>query len=182
MARRVVNQEQLVRAARALFLRDADVDMAELAAALAVSRATLYRVAHNRDSVLSDVLWHLADQVLCRARSHRTSGGVEGVLEVTRYFTDQLRAAGAFRAFLRREPETAARVLLSGSLHRRAVHAQRQILLEVPGSCAVHLLDQVAFLYVRIVESALYSELLGGTPLDRRVAEGAARTILLQAS
>lgn len=196
-ARRVVTREQVVLAACELFLRHGGVDMERLAATLAISRATLYRVVRGRDGLLGDVLWLLADRVLVRARQRRAHGGVEGVLEVTRYFVDRLRAATPFRAFLRGEPGTAARVLFGepAGVHRRAVRAQRRILLEVGGEDVTAgwggarpgragpdraALDQVAFLYVRIVESAIYAELLGGAPLDPDLVERAARTVLLQ--
>jgi hypothetical protein len=66
-------------------------------------------------------------------------------------------------------------------VHRRAVSAQKEILLEVDGGpWSTAALDQVAFLYVRIVESTLYAELLTGAPLDQDLAETAARTILLR--
>ncbi|MFI9818454.1 QsdR family transcriptional regulator [Saccharothrix variisporea] len=150
--------------------------MEGVAASLAVSRATLYRVAHSRDALLADALWLLGDRVLDRARQRRTVGGVDGVLQVTREFVGQLHSAAPFRRFLAREPDTAARVLLH-DVHRRAVAAQRDILREVkpwpPGE-----LDQAAFLYVRVVESVLYAELLGGTPLDLGLAERAARSLL----
>lgn len=88
----------------------------------------------------------------------------------------RLNSAAPFRRFLRREPDTAARVLLH-DVHRRAVAAQRDILEGVkrwpPGE-----LDQAAYLYVRLVESVLYAELLGGAPLDLRLAERAARSLL----
>jgi AcrR family transcriptional regulator len=181
--RRVVSQDQVLRGACRFFLRHGRVDMDALATSLAISRATLYRVVHSRDGLLGDVLWVLADRSLARARQERTNGGVEGVLEVTRRFVAELRAAGPFRAFLRGEPETAVRVLFnaSGGVHRRAVSAQKEILLEVDGGpWSTATLDQVAFLYVRIVESALYAELLTGAPLDPDLAETAARTVLLQ--
>ena len=177
-ARRVVSREQVVRGACRFFVRHGGVDMDGLAVSLAVSRATLYRVAHSRDGVLADALWLLADRVLDRARQQRTAGGVDGVLQVTRHFVAQLRTSAPFRQFLCREPETAARVLLNDSVHRRAVAAQRDILREVrPWSPRE--LDQAAFLYVRVVESVLYAELLGGTPLDLDLAERAARSLLV---
>lgn len=182
-ARRVVSQDQVLRGACRFFLRHGRVDMDALATSLAISRATLYRVVHSRDGLLADVLWVFADRLLVRARQERRHGGVEGVLEVTRRFVDELRVAGPFRAFLRGEPETASRVLFdaSGGLHRRAVSAQKEILLEVDGGpWSTAALDQVAFLYVRIVESTIYAELLTGAPLDRELAERAARTVLLQ--
>ncbi|MGM1062264.1 QsdR family transcriptional regulator [Saccharothrix sp. Mg75] len=180
-ARRVVSGEQVVHGACEFFLRHGEVDMDGVARSLAISRATLYRVVHSRDGLLGDVLWRLGERVLDRARRRRRTSGVEGVLEVTRHFVDRLRVAGPFRDFLRDEPETAARVLFTGTgaVHRRAVSAQREILLEVPGDWRPAGLDQVAFLYVRIVESALYAELLGGRPLDPDLTERAARSVLL---
>ncbi|XVV00129.1 QsdR family transcriptional regulator [Actinosynnema sp. CA-248983] len=175
-ARRVVSREQVVRGACRFFVRHGSIDMAGLATGLAVSRATLYRVAHSRDGLLADALWLLADRLLDRARRQRTDGGVDGVLQVTWDFVAQLDSAAPFRRFLCREPATAARVLLH-DVHRRAVAAQRDILRGLkpwpPGE-----LDQAAFLYVRVVESVLYAELLGGTPLDRRLAERVARSLL----
>ncbi|MZE80456.1 QsdR family transcriptional regulator [Streptomyces xinghaiensis] len=183
--RRVISRSEVVRGACRYFLRHGTVDMDALAPALAVSRATLYRVTGSRDALLGDVLWQLADDLLTRARRRRTSAGVDGVLEVTRRFTDGLRRAAPFQHFLRTEPETATRLLTSGVVHRRAVRAQRAILLEAggvspPGSPAdLAELDELAYLYVRVVESALYSELLSSRPPDFARAERAARAVLL---
>ncbi|MCG8914559.1 QsdR family transcriptional regulator [Actinokineospora sp. PR83] len=182
-ARRVVSREQVVLGASRFFLRHGTVDMDRLATALAISRATLYRVVHSRDGLLGDVLWLLAERLLVRARQQRRRGGDDGVLEVTQRFTDQLRGSAPFLAFLRGEPETAARVLFNatGGVHRRAVSAQREILREVHGPGAPwspSALDQLAYLYVRIVESMIYAELLGGAPLDPDLAERAARAVL----
>ena len=177
---RVVSREDVVGGACRFFLRHAGVDMAGVAASLAISRATLYRVVHSRDGLLGDVLWRFAERLLTTARARRRQGGVEGVLEVTRLFSEQLRVAGAFRAFLRSEPETAARVLFTPGVHGRAVEVQKEILVEtgVGAGWSSAALDQAAFLYVRIVESALYAELLGSGRLDSRVVERAARAVL----
>ncbi|GGS57485.1 QsdR family transcriptional regulator [Actinokineospora fastidiosa] len=177
--RRVVDHERVVVGACRFFLRNATVEMDRLAASLAISRATLYRVVHTRDGLLGDVLWRLGDRLLTTARRSRLRGGVDGVLEVTRLFTAQLRAAGPFRAFLLAEPETAARVLFNaaGGVHARAVAAQREILAEA-GAWPADQLDQLAFLYVRIVESALYAELFGSRGVDPALAERAARALL----
>jgi AcrR family transcriptional regulator len=183
--RRVVSHDRVVRSACRFFLRHGMVDMDRLAAGLAISRATLYRVAHSRDVLLTDVLWRLGERELLEARRERRSTGVDGVLEVTRLFMDRLRAAAPFLAFLHAEPETAARVLFnaSGGVHRRVVSMQKEILLETcdtgePWSAAA--LDQTAFLYVRIVESEVYAELLGRGPVDPALAERAARAVLPQ--
>jgi AcrR family transcriptional regulator len=181
--RRVVTRDQVVDGACRFFLRHGTVDMDRLAASLAISRATLYRVVHSRDGLLGDVLWQLGERTLSLARQQRRDEGVDGVLEVTRRFVELLRTAVPFRTFLCHEPETAARVLFNASLglHPRAVSVQREIILEAGGvdeSWSAATLDQVAFLYVRIVESAIYADLLGGVPIDRELAERAARAVL----
>ncbi|GIF71670.1 QsdR family transcriptional regulator [Asanoa siamensis] len=178
---RVVSQERVVRGGCAFFLRHATVDMAALAETLSVSRATLYRVVPGRDPLLGDVLWRFGGRMLARARAQTSSPGIEGVLETTRRFADGVRQAEAFVAFLRAEPATAARVLFTpaGDVHARVVRAQRDILAEAadptwtPGD-----LDGAAFLYVRVIESALYAELLRGRPADPDTAERAARAVL----
>jgi tetracycline repressor-like protein len=177
---RVLTREHVIRGGCQFFVRHGTVDMAELAASLAISRATLYRIVHSRDALLGEVLWLLGDGLLTHARKHG-GDGVDGVLEVTRVFAAQVRAAKPFQVFLRAEPETAARVLLtaSGHVHRHAVQAQREILLE--HACAQWLPtapEQQAYLYVCLAESALYAELLGGVRLDLALTERAARGLL----
>ncbi|MDG4823933.1 QsdR family transcriptional regulator [Asanoa sp. WMMD1127] len=178
---RVVSRERIVEGGCVFFLRHATVDMGGLADSLAVSRATLYRVVHGRDPLLGDVLWRLGEATLARARARTTSPGIEGVLETTRRFAGQLRQAEPFLAFLRAEPATAARVLFTpaGGVHARVVAAQRGILAAAAGvGWSPGDLDSAAYLYVRIIESALYAELLGGGPADPDTAERAARAVL----
>ncbi|GHA88670.1 hypothetical protein EES45_05950 [Streptomyces sp. ADI97-07] len=182
-ARRVVSRGHVVHSACRYFLRHGTVDMEALARDLAISRATLYRVVGSRDGLLADVLWQLADHLLDRARRRRTRGGVDGVLEITRYFVTALRGSAPFRAFLRAEPETARRLLTGGGVHRRAVLAQRAILLEAGEGRPLWPeagVDELAYLYVRVVESALYAELLSSRRLDPALAERAARAVLRQ--
>ncbi len=174
----MVSDDEVARAGCHFFLRYGTVDMERLAAVMCVSRATLYRVTHGRDRLLGEVLWRLAERMLTEARRQRTQSGVDGAIEVTRRFTGQLLAAEPFRRFLATEPEAAARVLLTsaGGLTERIVAAQREIFAEVGlGDAGA----DVAYLYVRIIESALYSELVAGCRTDLAVAHRAARTLLL---
>ncbi|SIR95409.1 QsdR family transcriptional regulator [Micromonospora avicenniae] len=181
-SRRVVSAERVVQGGCAFFLRHATVDMDALAGSLAVSRATLYRVVHSRDRLLGDVLWRLADRLLAQARADTVTTGVDGVLETTRRFAVAVRQARPFRAFLRAEPVTAARVLFTpaGGVHVRVVEAQKAILAAAAADPAWSPadLDGAAFLYVRIVESMLYAELIRGRRADPVTAERAARAVL----
>jgi len=97
--------------------------MYKLATSMAVSRATLYRVATSQDRLLAEVLWRMAERALERARAQRSQDGIEGVLEVVRHFSRQVLASRALRRFVDNEPETLTRVLSDGVVHRRAIRA-----------------------------------------------------------
>jgi hypothetical protein len=179
----VVSERDVVRGGCRFFLRHGTLEMDALAGSLAISRATLYRVVHSRDRLLGDVLWELGEQMLNRARQQRTSSGVDGVIEITHRFCVQLLRAEQFRAFLRAEPKTATRVLFTpaGGVHARAVAAQKEILLEAARCGGLRLtgdLDHLAYLYVRIIESTLYAELLTGQQPDLPLAERTIRSLL----
>jgi len=178
----VISERDVVRGACRFFLRHGTIEMDGLAGSLAISRATLYRVVHSRDRLLGDVLWELGEQILNRARASTTTTGVDGLLEITHRFCTTLLRAQPFRFFLRTEPKTATRVLFtpSGGVHTRAVAAQQEILLEahkdglkLPGDPA-----HLAYLYVRIIESSLYAELLTGQQPDLPLAERTIRSLL----
>ncbi|MEU4237464.1 QsdR family transcriptional regulator [Actinoplanes sp. NPDC026619] len=151
-----------------------------LAAQLAVSRATLYRVAGSRDALLGNALWALGDRLLGQARATRRERGTDGVIEVSRRFYDRMRASRPMRCFVDSEPQTAARVLFtpSGEVHRRAILVQRDIFVETGAGAASPDLFGLAFLYVRIMESVLYSELFSGSDVEFRIAERALRALL----
>jgi hypothetical protein len=181
--RRVISEREVVRGACRFFLLNSTVEMDALAVSLAISRATLYRVVHSRDRLLGDVLWELGEQVLTRARQSTTTTGLDGILETTHRFCTMLLRSEPFRLFLKIEPKTATRVLFTpaGSVHTRAVAAQQEILLDaarrggltLPGDPA-----HLAYLYVRIIESSLYAELLAGQQPDLPLAERTIRSLL----
>ena len=176
--RRVISEDEVALAGCHFFLRHGTVDMDRLAATMCVSRATLYRVTHGRDRLLGEVLWRLAERLLADARVRRVSAGVDGAVEVTRGFVAALLGAEPFRRFLTAEPEAAARILLTsaGGLTDRIVTAQHEIFREVG---LEHASVDLAYLYVRVIESALYAELVAGRRADLVLAQRAARTLLL---
>ncbi|WP_097326201.1 QsdR family transcriptional regulator [Paractinoplanes atraurantiacus] len=180
-SRRVVSDDEVTRAGCRFFLAHGTVEMSRLAEDMCVSRATLYRITHSRDRLLGDVLWRLAERMLADARRECTATGAEGVLEVTRRFTERLLAAEPFRRFLTAEPEVAARVLMTGAgrVTERVVAAQHEIFREAGLPEAT---DDLAYLYVRIIESALYGELVDGRNADLALAERVLKEILRQLS
>jgi hypothetical protein len=72
----------------------------------------------------------------------------------------------------------------AGGVHQRVVAVQKEILIEAAETGDAWLgsdLDRLAYLYVRIVESMLYAELLTGRRLDPDLAERAAAALLTAA-
>ncbi len=178
-SRRVMSRAEGVDGAVRHFVRNGGLDMEELAAELAVSRATLYRVAGSRDALLGEALWAMGRWVLDRCRAERTAAGADGVIEVSRNYARKLATAEPIRRFLGAEPQTAARVLLTpaATVHREAVSAQHAVFLEAglpPGPCLRHR----ATLYVGLMESVLYGEQLGGDAIAFEVAEPALRALI----
>ncbi len=144
--------------------------MEVLAGQLAVSRATLYRVAGSRDGLLGDILRNLTELMLREARAARTMPGVDGVVEISRHFGEQLRSP-VMKLFLERDPEAAARLLFTpaGGVHESAVAAQIQIFAETGVTATLRPdtdVAQLAYLYVRTVGAFLYSEFFTGRRVD----------------
>lgn len=175
----MVTLDQVVAHGRDLLLVGGAVDMDTLAERAAVSRATLYRVVGSRDRLLTEVVWSLTERLLLRSCREAGGEGIDRVLEITRHFLDVSRSL-TFQQFLRDDPETAARVLFGADgVHPRVVTAQRAIFVGA-GLGPAERLDEAAYLYVRLVESSLYANLLVGTSMEDSVAERAARAVLAQ--
>ncbi|GIE94547.1 hypothetical protein Ari01nite_20120 [Paractinoplanes rishiriensis] len=177
----MIGHGEVVRGAVRQFQGHGSLDMDALAGELAISRATLYRVAGSRDALLGDALWHLARRLLDRARTARRASGADGVIEVSRRFAERLWSSPPMRRFVADEPQTAARVLFTGSgeVHRRAVLAQGEIFVEAGAAGPEDDVYPLAFLYVRVMESVLYAELLSGRRVEFAVAERALRALLV---
>lgn len=180
---RVISYEQVLCAAERLFHRTGRLDMDELAAASAVSRATLYRVAGNRDRVLGDVLWRQGSRSLHRVAADATGTGVDRLVGIAERFNASLLAYAPLRTFVRADPETAFRVLLmaGAGVHSRFVALWRDLLEQAEAAGELRLplpLDDAAYVFVRIGESMLYSDLLGDREPDVALAAQAQRALL----
>ncbi|MBU2662744.1 hypothetical protein KOI35_04415 [Actinoplanes bogorensis] len=169
-SRRVVSHEQVVRAGVEHFLERSTLDMEALAGGMAISRATLYRVAGSRDALLEAVLAAVTTTMFDEARAVRTESGFDGVVEVSRHFGEQLRSPVLAR-FLRLDAEAAGRILFTpaGGVHESAVAAQIEVFRET--GVAAQLPDdadlgRIAYLYVRMVGTFLYSEFFTGRRAD----------------
>lgn len=182
---RVISYEQVVAAGRVQFLRDGTVNLDRLAAELAVSRATMYRLVEGRDRVLGDVLWSFAEPMLEQITGTTRARGFDAIIEVSVRFYQAILRAAPFRHFLSTEPEAAVRVLFTpaGGVHERAIRQQIKIFRTIQERDGIELredLESLAYLYVRIAESLLYADLLSGRAPDLRLVERAARAVLTQ--
>lgn len=180
---RVISYEQVIAGGRDHFLREGTIKMDLLAAELAVSRATMYRLVKGRDRVLGDVIWSLAEPMLEQITCTTRSRGTDAIIERSIRFYKAILRATPFLQFLSTEPETAVRVLFTpaGAVHERAIRAQVKFLLTIRDRDGIELpedLDSLAYLYVRIAESMLYADLLTGRPPDLHLFERAARAVL----
>ena len=181
-SRRVLSYDDAVAGACSHFLHHGTIVLDDLATDLAVSRATLYRLIDGRDRLLGDVLWTLGEPILKGAIERIGTGSVDDILEISLAFYREMAAARPFRTFLAAEPGTAVRVLFTpaGGVHERAVGVQKEIFLQArtDGLQLAEDLDGLAYLYVRIVESLLYADLLSGRAPDLTLVERAARAVL----
>lgn len=183
---RIVSYEATVEAARRAFLEGSTVDMESLARTLAVSRATLYRVVGNRDRLLGDVIWSFGERTLALAKEEVSSAGIDRIVETARQFNAYVVSFEPLRAFVRAEPMAALRVLITpaGGVHQRFVEVWKAIFLEAERTGELKLpldADQLAYVFVRIGESMLYSDLLAGREPDIEIASMVQRALLASA-
>ncbi|MQY10470.1 hypothetical protein SRB5_05780 [Streptomyces sp. RB5] len=186
-ARRVIDHDTALTAARRRFVATGGLPMDEVCRDLNVSRATLYRVVGSRDLLLGDVLWQLARRTLDMA-VHETRGagasGVELLLGTADRFERAVARFAPVQRLLREEPVDALRVLFTGSgrVHERMVDAWAGLLREARRSGELAELpfgvDESAYALVRVGESMLYGDLLAGVVPDGELAERLRRTIL----
>ena len=180
---RVVTYDQLLVAAERLFHRTGGLEMTALAQAVSISRATLYRVAGSRDRLLGDLLWAQGSRLLTRVCAATPGEGVDRLVEVAQRFHRDLLSYAPLRTFLREEPETAVRVLLTAGpgVHRRFVARWRELLEEetARGGDALGLdPGDAAYVFVRLGESLLYSDVLAGREPDLVLAARVQRAVL----
>ncbi|MCA1833577.1 MAG: QsdR family transcriptional regulator [Actinomycetota bacterium] len=183
---RVLSYEAALAAARRAFLKESGLEMDSLARNLAVSRATLYRVVRSRDRLIGDVIWFFGERTLALAIAETKGSGVERIVETARTFNAYVVSFEPLRTFVRAEPMAALRVLITpaGGLHQRNVEAWKEIFLEAERNGELELpfdADELAYVFVRIGESMLYSELLAGREPDIDVAALVQRALLRHA-
>ncbi|MEV6306367.1 QsdR family transcriptional regulator [Actinoplanes sp. NPDC051861] len=176
----MIEPDALLRGAAMHYLKHSTIDMDLLASELAISRATLYRAVGSRDALLGDVFWAIGRIFLAEAGGEAGGTGAERVIEVSRQFAELMSTAQQLKQFVAAEPQTAARVLLTSAteVHHRAVDAQLEIFTASGLTGEPEEMRRRAFLYVRLMESVVYSDLLGLPELNFEQAEPALRALL----
>lgn len=180
---RVLSYETALGAARRAFIQQFNVDMPTLARSLNVGRATLYRVVHSRDRLLGDVIWSFGEKTLALAQAESSGTGAERIVALARRFNEYVVAFEPLRAFVRLDPTTAVRVLFTpaGDVHRRFVQAWKEIFDDAVARGELTLpfgVDDFAYVFVRIGESILYSDLLADREPDIELASLVQRALL----
>ncbi|MFC7534092.1 QsdR family transcriptional regulator [Actinoplanes sp. GCM10030250] len=151
-----------------------------LASELSISRATLYRAVGSRDALLGDVFWAIGRLFLAEAGGEATGTGPDRVIQVSRIFAELMATAQQLKQFVAEEPQTASRVLLTTAtdVHNRAVDAQLEIFVTSGLTGDPEEMRRRAFLYVRLMESVVYSDILGLPEVGFDLAEPALRALL----
>ena len=171
-------------AARETFIAGRRIDMGALSASLGVDRTSLFRWVGNRDALLSEVLWSLAMPTLSQA-DHAASErrGADRVAHILTRFVDDLIEADYFRAFLRREPARALRLLTTkeSQIQRRYVATAEWLVRRDLGDTPLGgVIDpaELAYLLVRVSESFSYADLITGDLPSSERANAAFRLLL----
>jgi len=158
------------RRARAAFIAGERLDMTALAAQMGVDRTSLFRWVGNRDALLSEVLWSLAEPTLDRIAATERSTGPDRVVAVLTRFTGALIQAPYFRQFLRTEPVRALKLLTTAAseVQRRFVATVESMLAdeEAAGLQLTLPAHDLAYLLVRVAESFTFADLIAGERPD----------------
>ncbi|PKV94131.1 hypothetical protein ATK30_5003 [Amycolatopsis echigonensis] len=155
--------------------------MRDLAGDLGVSRATLHRWVGSRDHLLSEILWAETAAVLDNV-SYAGRGG-DGIAEAIGAFVRTVNASAPFRAFLRREPERALRLLTTKAslVQSRTIEKVAALLSDeiAAGRLESPLpVTDLAYLLVRVGESFIYTDAITGEEPDAEKALVAAKMLL----
>ena len=158
-------------------------DIGRMAAALGVSRATVFRWVGSRELLYGEVISTLFAEALAEARAKAKGRGPALIAQVTRRLLQRLVEDEPLRRFVHQDPEYAMRVLMSRSstVEQRCAASVRAALEE--GVRDGHIrpamdVDALAYLIVRIGESFLYRDAITGEKADIEPALTAIRILL----
>ncbi|SDC59346.1 hypothetical protein SAMN05660690_2052 [Geodermatophilus telluris] len=174
--------DEVIRQAAHTLLREERLDTTVLAAQLGISRVTLFRRVGNRDAILGEALWWLAERTLHRAVTDhdarsadlREPGRLRSLVVIEDY-RSLLGTAPSLRRFLDDEPATAMRILTDprGRVQPRLVEAYTALFerdVEELGLVPDVPLPLLSYAVVRLGESFLYSDVMVSREPDLKAA------------
>lgn len=169
--------------ARRRFLDGQRIDMQALADDLGISRATLFRWVGNRDQLIAEILWSMAEPTLQSIVESTPGVGAERLATIMGRFCRALIDNQAFRAYLAREPEHGLRMVTrkTSPVQRRLCQAVEDLLtVEVEAGRLVPPLDvpDLAYVVVRLAETFTYTNLITGEPPSPEKAQAAVAALL----
>lgn len=169
--------------ARRTFLAGEKVDMQHLLAELQVDRATLFRWVGNRDQLLAEVIWSLAEPAFHGAVAEAKGSGPERIVDATTRFVRAVIEAEFFVRYMRREQQRALRLLTTRATpfqHRLVAEIETFLAQEKAASGLSYPLPihDLAYVITRIAESYVYADLITGETPDATKAEAAFRALL----
>jgi AcrR family transcriptional regulator len=172
--------EEIVRAAAHWIGRGTRLDTRTFASDLGISRSTLFRRVGNREDLMGEALWYLADRTMAAAlrawhaengeRVRDVSGELRCLAVMRRYRSD-IAGNHGFRRLLDDEPTVAIRVLTDpqGRVQPRVMAAHVDLLrrdVADGGFVPAVSLESLCYAIVRLGEAFLYSDVLVGRAPD----------------
>jgi AcrR family transcriptional regulator len=176
--------EEIVRTAAHWIGRGIRLDTRTLAAEVGISRSTLFRRVGNREDLMGDALWYMADRTMAAAirdwaAAHggavRDPAGELRCLAVMRQYREAIAGNEGFRRLLDDEPTLAIRVLTDphGRVQPRVMAAHIELLrrdVDDGGFVPAVSLDSLCYAIVRLGEAFLYSDVLASRAPDLAAA------------
>lgn len=174
-----VSAEHVVRAAARCIHSGGRLDLGALAKELGISRVTLHRRVGNREQLMGEALWWLAERTFAQGVQawERTSAagelpeGAVRSLWVMAYFRQAVGHDPGHRHLLDEEPGVAMRLLTDphGRVQPRVIRAEASLLRQDVEAGVLHPVvdvDTLAYAVVRLGESFLYADVLASRAPD----------------
>jgi AcrR family transcriptional regulator len=172
VAKRSAVADQVLGAARRMFMGTGTIEMQALARRLGIGRATLYRWRRDREALLSEVILSLgvANLLRCDAETELPPGP-ERFCVVHNLHLQRITSSLPLRAFVQTEPDLARRVLLDaeGTVHVGIARALADYVRgqeDASGWNAPLPADVLGSMLSRVSEVFLYSDLIANAEPD----------------
>lgn len=155
------------RLARKHWLSGRRLSLCELAKELGITRGKLYHWVGNKEWLLDEIIWSVAQPTFEKAIKETPGQGIDHIVEVHRYFMDAALSFKPLQQFLSHDPPYALRILTTDARGART---------RIIAAAAAHIKAQADAGYVKLTtspeeiaemlihtnESLLYHDLLTG--------------------